>query len=92
MGLFTANVMDCLGPIPDNFIDEQSEAVDPGDGFRRPVSMSFTGNTPSGVVEQKPHCFSEHKFLKPGLCFYCQKMLMGKTLCIWGYTPSTIYS
>lgn len=74
MTLFTPEVLNQLGPIPDEYANEV--------GKNQSVTIGRPNEAKTSA--DKSHNFSEHNFLKPAQCSYCKGIIVGKMF-PWGF-------
>ena len=71
MSLFTPEILDNLGPIPEEYANEVGKS--PTITIGRPNDTATKGNV------KKSHKFVEHNFLKPAQCIFCKGFIVGKS-------------
>ena len=72
MSLFTQEILDNLGPIPEEYANEVGKS--PTITIGRPNDTATKGNV------KQSHKFVEHNFLKPAQCIFCKGFIVGKSV------------
>jgi len=68
MTLFSPDILERLGPIPDEYASETG---------KHPITIGRPNDTSMRTTNEKPHKFIEHNFLKPAQCHYCKGIIVG---------------
>jgi len=69
MTLFTPEVLDTLGPIPEEYANEVGKSPT--------ITIGRPNDATSKLDMEKSHKFIEYNFLKPAQCFYCKGFIVG---------------
>ena len=70
MTLFTPEVLDTLGQIPEEYANEVGKSPT--------ITIGRPNDATSKLDMEKSHKFIEYNFLKPAQCFYCKGFIVGK--------------
>ena len=69
MTLFTPEVLDMLGPIPEEYASEVGKSPT--------ITIGRPNDTTTKLDMEKSHKFIEYNFLKPAQCSYCKGFIVG---------------
>ena len=70
MSLFTPEILDKLGPIPEEFASEVGKSPT--------ITIGRPNDSTTNASVERSHKFIEHNFIKPAQCVFCKGFIVGE--------------